>query len=63
MNIVDKAISVISPQSALKRMVAREKLKMMGEIVNTGYSEGGASYTKKEFKGNDGHFSKSTTGH
>lgn len=54
MNIVDKAIGVISPKSQLKRMIIRQQIKMMGEIVNNGYSEGGASYTKKSLKGMTG---------
>jgi lambda family phage portal protein len=47
MNIIDKAIGVISPNSALKRTVARQKLS----IINSGYSHHGASRTKKSLLG------------
>lgn len=47
MNLIDKAISVISPETGLKRWHARKKL----EILNTGYSHHGASRTKKSLLG------------
>lgn len=47
MNLIDKTIAVISPKTALKRDVSRKKL----EILNYGYSEGGASHVKKSMKG------------
>ena len=47
MNILDKAIAFFSPEKALKREVARKKL----EIINTGYSNHGASTTKSSMKG------------
>ncbi len=47
MNVIDKAINAISPEKALKRQAARRKL----EILNSGYSNHGASTTKKSLKG------------
>ena len=47
MNILDKAIAFFSSEKALKREVARKKL----EILDTGYSNHGASTTKSSMKG------------
>lgn len=47
MNIIDKTIGFFSPNAALKRQVARKKL----DIINTGYSNHGASRTKKSLIG------------
>lgn len=47
MNVIDKAIGIISPNVALKRTVARQKLS----IMNSGYSHHGASRTKKSLRG------------
>ncbi|OQP00863.1 phage portal protein [Geobacillus sp. 44C] len=47
MNMLDKIISVFSPERALKRYAARRKL----EILNSGYSNHGASRTKKSLIG------------
>ena len=47
MNVIDKAIGVINPAAEIKRTIARQKLK----IMNTGYSNHGASRTKKSFLG------------
>lgn len=47
MNLIDKAIATISPERAVKRAHARWKL----DVLNSGYSEGGASYTKKSLRG------------
>ena len=47
MNFIDKAISVIAPQAALKRVGARKRL----DIINSGYSNYGASHTKKSLLG------------
>lgn len=47
MNFFDRTISVFSPQKALKREIARKKL----EIINTGYSNYGASRSKKSLIG------------
>ena len=46
-NIVDKAIEVFSPQQAIKREVARKQMR----ILNSGYSNHGASRTKKSLLG------------
>ena len=42
MNLLDKAIAFFNPKKALEREVARKKI----EILNTGYSNHGASTTK-----------------
>lgn len=47
MSIIDKAIAVFSPERALKRSLARRKL----QILNTGYSNHGASTVKKSLVG------------
>lgn len=47
MNIIDKAIEMVAPVHAVKRMAARKTLK----IFNTGYSDGGASHSKNSLKG------------
>ena len=47
MNFIDKAISVIAPGVALKRVGARKRL----DIINSGYSNYGASHTKKSLLG------------
>lgn len=46
-NGIDKAIAAVAPQMALKRMAARQKM----EILNSGYSNYGASTTKKSLAG------------
>lgn len=47
MNVIDKLVSTFAPVHGMKRMAARRSM----EFLNTGYSEGGASYTKKSMKG------------
>lgn len=47
MNLVDKAIAMVSPERALKRVGARKRL----DIMNTGYSNSGASRRKKSMLG------------
>jgi lambda family phage portal protein len=47
LNILDKAIAAISPEKGLKRVAARQRLK----IINSGYSNYGASHTKKSLLG------------
>lgn len=47
MNVFDSVISFISPGTALKRVEARKKL----EILNSGYSNYGASRSKKSLVG------------
>ena len=44
---LDKAIAVVAPQTALKRTAARQKL----QILNSGYSNYGASVVKKSLAG------------
>lgn len=44
---IDKAIEVVAPQTALKRTAARQKL----QILNSGYSNYGASVVKKSLAG------------
>ncbi len=47
MNFLDRAIAVISPMRAVKRVAARTAL----EFLNSGYSQYGASTTKKNMRG------------
>lgn len=47
MNVIDKVVSIFSPQTAFKREVARKGLK----FINAGYSESGASTRKNSMKG------------
>lgn len=47
MNIIEKTIATISPERALKRVAARQKL----QIMNSGYSNYGASHSKKSMFG------------
>lgn len=47
MNLIDKAIGVFAPQTALERTLARKKL----DILNSGYGNYGASHTRKQSKG------------
>lgn len=47
MNFLDKAIEAVAPIHAAKRAAARKSLK----ILNSGYSDGGASYTKSSMRG------------
>lgn len=49
MNIIDKAISVISPTKALKREYARARLSLWQDIKN--YGQSGANTQKKSLKG------------
>lgn len=48
MNVIEKAISVVAPETALKREVARQKLSL---VSNSGYSHHGASRVKKSLIG------------
>ncbi len=48
MNLIDSMIGAISPQTALSREVARQRLSI---IKNSGYDEGGASKRKNSMKG------------
>lgn len=47
MNWIDKAIAAVAPVHAVKRTAARNTLK----ILNSGYSDGGASYSKNSMRG------------
>ena len=47
MNFFDRAIAAVSPERALKRAGARQKLK----ILNSGYGNYGASHSKKSLVG------------
>ena len=47
MNVLERAIAVVSPQTAVKRAGARQKLR----ILNSGYGNYGASTTKKSTLG------------
>lgn len=47
MNALDRVISYFNPNGALRRQAARRALG----VLNTGYSESGASVTKKALKG------------
>lgn len=51
MNMIDKAIEKISPQTALKREAARYKLKVMRSFQNSGYDESGAARNKNSMRG------------
>lgn len=54
MNVFDKVVGAVAPVHAMKRKAARVALRQMDRLVNTGYSEGGASYVKKSLKGMTG---------
>jgi len=47
MNVIDRAVSFMNPEKGLQRVAARKKI----EILNTGYSNHGASRTKKSMRG------------
>lgn len=47
MNYIDKIINAISPVHGVKRLAARKTL----EFINSGYSDSGASYTKRSLRG------------
>ncbi len=52
MNFIDKTISFFSPQTALKREVARQKLNAVNSFKSgSGYGKHGASYGKKSLTG------------
>jgi len=51
MNIFDRAIEKISPQTALKRESARWKLQTIRNFRNSGYDESGASQSKNSVRG------------
>lgn len=47
MNIVDRMVAFLSPEAGLRRAGARQRL----QVLNSGYSNYGASVTKKSLKG------------
>lgn len=47
MNILEKTIAAVSPETGLKRAAARQRLN----IINSGYGNYGASHTKKSLLG------------
>lgn len=47
MNLIDRAVAIVSPERALRRTAARQGL----EFVNSGYGNYGASTTKKSMRG------------
>lgn len=47
MNLLDRTIAYFSPRTAVKRAAARRAL----QFVNSGYSEGGASWRRKSLRG------------
>ena len=47
MNLIDRVINTVSPEKALKREVARQKLS----IINSGYGNHGANGIKKSVIG------------
>lgn len=49
MNIFDKAMEIVSPEKAMRRLVARKQI----EVLNSGYSNYGAGHTKTSVKGWD----------
>ena len=51
MDILENVISKISPKTAYKREVYRQKTRIIREIRNSGYDEGGASHRKNSTKG------------
>jgi lambda family phage portal protein len=51
LNVVDRVINYVNPQAGLKREQARAQTTVIQKFMNTGYSEGAASTTKKSMKG------------
>lgn len=51
MNIIDKFLEVVSPQTALHREEARFKLRTARMFKNSGYDESGASRNKNSMRG------------
>lgn len=47
MNLIDRAVEMVSPEKGLKRAAARQRL----QIMNSGYGNYGASVTKKSLRG------------
>lgn len=51
MNIIDKFLEIVSPQTALHREEARFKLKTARMFKNSGYDESGAARNKNSMRG------------
>ena len=52
MNVIDKMVAAISPDTAVKRQAARYKLNVMNEIINSsGYGNSGAAFNKNGLRG------------
>ncbi|MCR4436170.1 MAG: phage portal protein [Clostridiales bacterium] len=51
MNLIDKTIEYFNPRWAAKREVERAGLAAVRRVVNSGYSESGASRVKKSMRG------------
>lgn len=53
MNIIDRVIAAFNPVQAMRRAAARKTIDIIegDSFRNTGYSDGGASYSKKSMKG------------
>ena len=51
MNMLDKAIGFFSPERALNRAVARQKLNVFNSYSGSGYGQHGASFAKKSLIG------------
>lgn len=51
MNIIDKAVELISPSAALRRAESRFKLDLVRSFRNSGYDESGASRNKNSMRG------------
>ena len=47
MNIIDRVVTAISPERGLRRVAARETLR----VLNSGYGNHGASRVKKSLTG------------
>ena len=47
MNLIDRTIEAVAPVHAVKRATARKHM----EILNSGYGDGGASYSKNSMRG------------
>lgn len=51
MNIIDKAVEVVNPTAALRRIESRYRLQMIRRFENSGYDESGASRSKNSMRG------------
>jgi lambda family phage portal protein len=46
-NIIDRVVSYVAPEAGMRRIAARS----IGEVIQNGYDQGGASHTKKSMRG------------